>query len=288
MGDGNWYWNKAFTKDQWREAARFVVGHVADDEAVVLVSGHAWPIWHYYAPDTPAVRAPDLEILNVDAVLDYAESAALLREGLQGKSGAWLVGWQDEVVDPMRVVPLHLAQAGHEAPTHREFWGLTVRHFAQLDANAISPTLPNGLNPPLAFGNQIDLLGYDVMPDGALLLFWQLHPGVDALDADLHIVGDVGTAAGWPYARLADQRPTGYDFPTFRWQPGQIEVSRIAAADWLGPDALPGNYQLRLGVYAPGGDPAGLDLLDAAGPRGKRSNQRGRGAVARRCLRIAA
>ncbi|MEZ4712861.1 MAG: hypothetical protein R3A44_37075 [Caldilineaceae bacterium] len=271
-GDGNWYWNKAFTKDQWREAARFVVGRVAAGETVVLVSGHAWPIWHYYAPDTPAVRAPDLEILNVDAVLDYADSAALLRAGLLGKSGAWLIGWQDEVVDPMHVVSLHLAQAGLEAPTHREFWGLTVRHFAQLDADAISPAIPNALDPPLSFGHQIDLLGHDVTPAGALLLFWQLHPGVDALQADLHMVGELTTVDGLPYARLVDQRPTGYDFPTFRWQPRQIAVSQLAAPDWLGFDALPGAYQLRLGVYAPDGDPAGLDLLDATGaPHSKRA-----------------
>ncbi|MCB9148698.1 MAG: glycosyltransferase family 39 protein [Caldilineaceae bacterium] len=270
--DGNWFGNKAFTKDQWREAARFVVGHMAADEAVVLVSGHAWPVWHYYAPHTPAVRVPELEILNVAAVLDYAEGAALLQKGLMGKSGAWLVGWQDEVVDPMQVTPLHLMQAGQEAPTQRQFWGLTVRHFAQVDAAAISPTIPHVLEPPLAFGHQLELIGHDVMPNGTLLLFWRLPPAVNAIAADLHMVGTLETAAGVAYARLADRRLAGYDFPTFRWQPEQIEVSQMVAADWLGFDGLPGSYQLRLGVYAADGDPAGLDLLDAAGaPLGKRA-----------------
>ena len=34
----------------------------------MLVSGHAWPVWNYYAPDIPLLRLPDLEILDVNAV----------------------------------------------------------------------------------------------------------------------------------------------------------------------------------------------------------------------------
>lgn len=272
FANGNWYWDRAFTKDQWREAARFVVGHMAEDEAVLLVSGHAWPVWRYYAPTTPAIRAPDLEILDVESVLDYGSSAATLRQELAGKQGVWLIGWQDEVVDPMAVAPLHFARAGQENATNRQFWGLSVRHFSQLKVDEISPNVPNALDSPLSFANQIDLLGQAVTDSGTLLLFWRLHPGVAALDADLQLVGEVETAGGVPYASLSDRRPTGYDFPTFRWRPGQITVSQIRAAEWLGPNALPGAYQLRLGLYAAGGDPAGLDLLDGAGaPRGKRA-----------------
>ena len=106
------------------------------DETVLLVSGHAWPVWEYYAPDLPAARIPPLEILDVNAVLDYGRSAELLREALTGYTGAWYVGWQDEVLDPMATVPLHLKGSGEVVPVAQEFWQLDVQHFTGIDAAA--------------------------------------------------------------------------------------------------------------------------------------------------------
>ena len=85
----------------------------AADEPVLLVSGHAWPVWDYYAADMPAVRLPDLDVLDVDATLGY-ETGAALEAALTGAGGAWLVQWQDEVVDPIGVAPYFLGRAGRE------------------------------------------------------------------------------------------------------------------------------------------------------------------------------
>ncbi|MEJ5200145.1 MAG: glycosyltransferase family 39 protein, partial [Anaerolineae bacterium] len=54
----NWFTDRAFAKAQWRELAATVRAKMAADEAVVLVSGHAWPAWDYYAADIPAIRLP--------------------------------------------------------------------------------------------------------------------------------------------------------------------------------------------------------------------------------------
>ena len=70
----NWFFNHAYDKDHWRQITAFLRERLAPDEQIVLVSGHAWPVWQYYAPDLPVVRLPDLEILNVDAVLDFDTS----------------------------------------------------------------------------------------------------------------------------------------------------------------------------------------------------------------------
>lgn len=72
--DRNWFTDPAFTKDQWRELAA-CAGEMAEGDAVVLVSGHAWPIWRYYAPQIDPVRLPPLEILDVNAVLDLGSGA---------------------------------------------------------------------------------------------------------------------------------------------------------------------------------------------------------------------
>ena len=43
----------------------------------MLLSGHAWPAWDYYAPDIPRVRLPDIDILDVNAALGFDAGAAL-------------------------------------------------------------------------------------------------------------------------------------------------------------------------------------------------------------------
>ena len=115
IGLHNWFTDPAFTKAQWRELAAAVRAQIAPDEAVLLVSGHASPAWDYYAPDIPRTRLPEIDILDVDAVLGF-DAGAQLGQALAGKAGAWLVSWQDAVVDPAGFVPHFLDRAGAEQP----------------------------------------------------------------------------------------------------------------------------------------------------------------------------
>ena len=265
VANRNWFTDIAFTKAEWRQLAAYVREHKQPNEAVILVSGHAWPIWDYYAPDLPAIRLPDLAILDVDAVLNFADVGEALHKALQGKQGVWLVNWQDEVVDPNGVTPNQLLAASQEKPVEAEFWQLHLRHFVELDPNAIQaePLMDQKL--AANFGNQIELQGYRVTPEGDLLLFWRLGKAPPMPLPDLQIHLETATAAGFAYAFPADRRPAAYDFPVMRWQPGQTVMGRVPAADWAGAGALPSQYQVRLGVYDPAGDLAGLDLLDDQG-----------------------
>lgn len=266
----NWFADPAFTKAQWRELAAYVRTHRQVDEAVVLVSGHAWPIWDYYAPDLPALYLPDLAILDVNTVLDFANTGPMLRAALGDKKGVWLVNWQAEVVDPNGIVPYQLLWTATEQPVTAAFWQLHLRHFVDLDASAIPTAAPITTQLDANFGDQLRLQGYTVTPDDDLLLFWQVEDARTQPLPDLHINLRTETAAGLLYADPADRRPADYGFPVMRWQPGQSVMGHIPAAVWAGPGAIPGHYQVQLGVYDPVGDPAGLDLLDAAGnPVGK-------------------
>lgn len=261
----NWFTDMAFTKAEWRQVAAYVRTHKQPNEAVILVSGHAWPIWNYYAPDLPAIRLPDLAILDVDQVLNFADVGETLHRALQGKQGVWLVNWQDEVVDPNGVTPNQLLAAAQEKPVEAEFWQLQLRHFVKLDPNAIQATPLMDQKLAATFGNQIEFQGYRVTPEGDLLLFWQLGKTPSTPLPDLQIHLQTATAAGFAYAYPSDRRPAAYDFPVMRWQPGQTVMGRIPAADWAGAGALPGQYKVQLGVYDPAGDLAGLDLLDDRG-----------------------
>ena len=270
QADANWFTDPAFTKDQWRELAAYVRANRAADEAVVLVSGHAWPVWHYYAPELEPLRLPAIDVLDVNAVLDFPSSGAPLRQALAGKWGVWLVGWQDQVVDPMGVTPLLLEMAGQEQPVEGAFWGLKLRHFIQLKPEEIPVEPPVQVQVDANFENQVTLLGATVRPDGELLLFWR-RTGPDPLP-DLRVTGETLTEDGLLYAKLRDRRPAGYLYPAFRWPQGQVTVGRIPPADWVGEGAPAGVYQLQVGLYDPAGDLTGLDVLDQAGnPQGKRA-----------------
>jgi 4-amino-4-deoxy-L-arabinose transferase-like glycosyltransferase len=270
--NANWFFNPNFAKDNWRQLTAFLRDRIAPDENIVLVSGHAWPVWEYYAPDLPVVRLPALEILDVDAVLDFATTQPPLAAAFAeetGKRGAWLVNWQDEVVDPNSVVPVQLELGGREKGQSATFTGLGLRRFGGIRASrfAAEPPVMHVLDTP--FGDQVTLHGYTVANNGDLLLFWQRPTPANAA-GDLHMALQTDTLDSQPLAHPPDRRLTGYTYPSFRWPPGQIIMGHVPAADWLGAIPVAGDepysatVQVTLRVYD-GRDPAATPLLTAAG-----------------------
>ena len=281
----NWFADPAFTKDDWRGAVNYVKSNLQPDEAVVLVSGHAYPAWRYYAPDVEPLRLPAIETLDVNAVLDLGAAGAL-NEGLAGRRGAWLVQWQDEVVDPTGVTPYLLDTAGDEQPVAASFWGLgSPQHYRFIDAVRAGPGEPGTAFPealPLSaahqgqrlnvnFADQVTLLGYSQPPCAQPLcpvyLFWRSDA---ALAADLKLTAtlfdrDQPEAASQPF----DRRLAAYEYPTFRWQPGAVVLSKLDIPATLGTP--PGEYRLRLAIYDDDtGSSQPLNVLDAAGaPQGQ-------------------
>ena len=275
--DRNWFTDPSFTKAEWRELSRYLRERVARDpidetpqDLIVLVSGHAWPIWNYYAPDLPVLRLPDIEILDVNAVLDFTTTASPLQAALARHERAWLIEWQDNVVDPMGIVPLQLAAAGREEAVKEAFWQVGLRHFTDLQSDNILQLADADLAPDANVGNQIHLLDHRVTSNGDLILFWQAHPDHTAPMPDLYLAGETYTAEGLTYHRIADRRLVSYEFPTFRWSDDQINVGVLSAAEWAGDGALPATYRVRLAVYDIDGDLAGLDVFaDDGRPLGK-------------------
>jgi hypothetical protein len=267
IGIRNWFADPAFTKTQWRELTAYVRSQRAADEGVLLVSGHAHPAWDYYAADMPAARLPAIDILDVDRVLGFASGKAL--EGaLAGKAGAWLVEWQNEVIDPAGFVPFFLDRAGKEQPAGREFWHLGLRHWL-LAPDATYPTEPQ---PQLAdavnFDHKLALIGWDSPQDGKvgreITAYWRV---LNSLTRDYQVSLTVEDAAGNEVGRW-DGRPAGYGFPTTRWQVGQSYFGRYPLP--LPTDAPPGEYYVTIAVYD-AENPSGLDIRDVAdNPAGKR------------------
>ena len=250
--DLNWFINPAFTKDEWRDVAAFLHARIRPDETVILVSGHAWPVWHCTAPDLPAVRLPNIDVLDVNAVLTFTNTVAPLQAAFAketGKTGTWIVEWQEDVVDPTGIIPVQLELAGREKGQPTPFWNLKLRRFANIKPKhiAAAPPITTAIN--ANFGNQLLLHGYRVLDNGDLLLFWTRTATAQTPAADLQIAGQVWTADGAPVAQLADQRPAGYGYPVTRSPAGEIVMGRLPAATWLGDQVVDGTYKLRLSVY---------------------------------------
>jgi uncharacterized membrane protein len=257
----NWFTDVAFSKAQWRELAAAVRAQRSPDEPVLLVSGHAWPIWDYYAGDMPAVLLPDLDVLDVNAVLGF-ETGRVLEQVLVGKRGAWLVEWQEDVVDPVGFAPYFLDRAGQELTPAGDFWQLAARHW-QLRPDAgftaqPSPEHADGAN----FAHRVALTGWDDPVDGALTLYWR---ALNPIGEDLKVSLVVEDASGREVGRW-DGRPAGYDYPAMRWQPDEELFGRFPFPQ----DAPPGDYTVTVALYGDA-DPSGLDIMDVAdNPAGKR------------------
>ncbi len=265
----NWFHEPAFTKSEWRAVSDYVRYRIKNDNnrdetLIVLVSGHAWPVWNYYAPDLPPLRLPDIEILDVNAVLDYDDSAEPIHNALANHDNVWLVQWQADIVDPMAIIPLQLELAGEEEELDVEFWQVRLRHFNDVAAEKIL-TRPVAINEQsVNFGNLVYLVDYEVANNGDLLLYWQLHPEHPAPMPDLQIVGETFAGDGL-FARISDRRPVGYAYPSSRWRANQVNLGRIPATEWAGPGALAGHYRVRLSVYESNGDLTGLDMIGSQG-----------------------
>ncbi|MGE5602330.1 MAG: glycosyltransferase family 39 protein [Nitrososphaerales archaeon] len=261
-GVGNWFGDPAFTKAQWREVAAYVRSQIGTGERVVLVSGHAAPAWDYYAADIPPLRLPQIDVLDVNAVLGF-DSGADLAEGLSGRDGAWLVEWQNEVVDPAGFAPYFLDHAGRELPVDRSFWHIGLRHW-QLRPDASYPAQPQPQHEQGAnFDHKLELLGWDDPVQGQLTVYWR---ALNTLPADYQVSLVLEDAHGTQLGRW-DGRPAGYDYPATRWPVGKALFGRYPLPL---PAGAQGDHYVSLAVYAPGA-PDGLDIRDVAdNPAGKR------------------
>ncbi|MCB0046302.1 MAG: glycosyltransferase family 39 protein [Caldilineaceae bacterium] len=249
----NWFANPAFTKDDWRGVTEFLRPRLGEEEAIALISGHAWPVWDYYAPDLPALRLPDLRILDVNAVLDFSDTAAPLQatlDPLSERPGIWLIGWQEDVVDPTGVVPTQLTIAGKEKGLDTHYWGITLRRFSQLKTPWIpaAPPIDHALD--AQFGNDLVLRGVSAIDNGDLLLFWQRVPGRNLTASAFVIGGQALDASGAVIAELPNLPPAGYHYPVHHWPDDRIAMGVIPAIQWLGPTPTPGTYSVTLRLYA--------------------------------------
>ena len=110
-------------------------------------------------------------------------------------------------------------------------------------------------------GNRIGLQGFALGQSGdtlAVQLVWLARqPMEESYKVFIHVIDEQGKLL-----TQVDSRPLGYASNTNRWIPGQVIVDRFEVP--LPPDAPPGRYQVRTGLYNEA-DGLRLPVLDGAG-----------------------
>lgn len=124
--------NPIYANEDFRGAAAYIRAHMQPDETALLVSGHFAPVFEYYFGSTGWTALPNDPVLNVNNTLDYESAVPPSNTALQGKGGAWLLLWQDDVIDPTGLAPALLRrQSENLAPTldTRDFNGLRLQRY---------------------------------------------------------------------------------------------------------------------------------------------------------------
>ena len=260
---GLWQWrtNPIYANDDFRGAAQFIRDHIQEGEAVLLVSGHLSPVFAYYYGDAGWHALPNDPVLNVRNTLDYDSAASTLNNALAGKNGAWLLLWQDQVIDPANITQALLRrQADKLQPvldTH-DFVGLRLQHFHFSQPYAALPAILPQMNSKLeALGQSRGLLGSgcqqfrkprigDALME--IFCFWQVEP-VNSLPYDTQISLRLLTQAGQPIAQ-SDQQLAPFGLPATRFDKTITTVYFVPL-----PQAIQtGQYVLQAIPFTPEGE----------------------------------
>lgn len=244
--DYNLLYNPNMRRPDFRAAVAYVREHCAPDEAIVLISGHMFPIFDYYCPNCERYPIPDDPLLRVDhmVTLKVIDQLQLIASG---RHGVWLVLWQDNIVDPQHIVTDLLLRRGTELPVPA-FRGVGVRHI-QLSPEArfvweASYKLPNtarwqhGIT---LLEARINKLVFRHGEDAQVTFFWQAQaPLKESYTVFAHIVqGEARTQHDGP--------PANGSRSTNTWRPGEVIEDRhlIGIPGWLPP----GEYDVFVGLY---------------------------------------
>lgn len=276
-GLDNMYWNAKFARDDWRGAVADL--SLAPGDAVLLVSGHAFPVFEYYFGNRQFTPLPEGRTLSVRNTLGFDVADKL--NGLRGAASRfWVVRWQDDVVDPNGFLRRVLETGADKAKIELAPHGIGIERYDSRPGVSFSRE-PNIENPVhVDFDQTLELLGFETSGSaetragsvhlpagekGRLTLFWK---GVKQLSADYKVFVRLVDDSGNEWGRV-DQRPANYQFLTSRWKPGEtvfgaVDIPTTAATP-------PGKYRLSIGVYAEDG--AAIDTLDVRNTLGAKTGQ---------------
>ncbi len=253
----NWFFVPEFSKDDFKHVAQFIRERSQPNETVLLSSGHFSPVWQYYFGDENWTPLPQMETLDVNQVTNF-DIIPEMERALTGKSGAWLVTWQDKVIDPNGVVPFLLDVVGERPNDGGDFWGVGLEHWRFPETMIFPHDYPTDIRTDINFANMVNLRGVKQLKND-VALFWEARQLLeDDYLISLSIVDE--NNINWTETRQV-MRPANYLYPTMRWAVGEVVLGK-QSLNWLA-GTPPGDYWLEVGWLTSLGQ--GVDILDEHG-----------------------
>jgi hypothetical protein len=255
--------NPDYATEDWRGVARYIAEQRTANDVIIVETGSVFPAWAYYAGFENLLPLPDDELLNVNNILDYTNSAPVLNSHLQKAQRVWLVSWLNHITDPTGMIPALLDEIGTELSTP-EFHGLGLRLFALERQPDFPSTPPLTEQQETSTLSNLSLWGYRVPQEpqtaGSTLDIWTfwVTEKPDAHDDRFYQVTlRLLDARGGEWGRY-NGTPGSGDFRPSRWRAGTPVLGRypLIADPWTPP----GTYTPTLTVSIAGENAATVAL----------------------------
>jgi hypothetical protein len=191
LAHAGWRLDPAHANTDFRGAARYLQLARSDGEPVLLSPDFS-PVFAYYFGQGDWLPVPRMEVFDTRDALDYDSAVPVLNQALAGRSGAWLLLYDETLMDPSRLIQTLLrrqSQAFAPAQDTSEFTGLRLMRFRFFQPYQPLPDRLPELTPQIEpSGAERGLRGlgcHQFIPARAgdpwmeVACFWQLVPGAD-------------------------------------------------------------------------------------------------------------
>jgi len=270
----NGYFVEEYARDDFRAVLGYIEKNAWEDDAVIIVGGHAYPILDYYNRlGLAAYPIPPRLVASVEQPVNRQLVAETLNEIVAHHRRVWLILWQERLADPARLVLNELVANTLRLGVGAEFHGPALLLFSLQDKPhfSVKPLVQH----PVAvdFADNMQLVGYEltkgqwlrdrrqrelaaaqaeteatVFQPGEtiyLALYWRTRGAVGGdYTAFTHLLAQDGTLyGGW------DRKLGGEFYPSSQWPAG--DTLREEYPLIVSPEAPPGRYQIKVGLYLP-------------------------------------
>jgi hypothetical protein len=268
----NCYFVEEYARDDFRAVLGYIEKNAWEDDAIIIVGGHAYPILDYYNRlDLTAYPIPPRLVASVEQPVNRQLVAETLNEIVAHHRRVWLILWQERLADPARLVLNELVTNTLRLGVGAEFHGPALLLFSLEDKPHFSVEPPVQHPVAVDFADNMQLTGYEltkgqwlrdrqqkeravaqvkaeepVFEPGEtiyLALYWRTRGAVEGdYTAFTHLLAQDGTLyGGW------DRKLGGEFYPSSQWPAGDTQREEYPLV--VSPKAPPGRYQIEVGLY---------------------------------------
>lgn len=270
----NSYFVGEYSRDDFRAVLSYIEANAWEDDAIIIVGGHAYPILDYYNRlGLAAYPIPPRLVASVEQPVSRQLVAETLSEIVSHHRRVWLVLWQERLADPARLVLNELVANTLRLGVGAEFHGPALLLFSLEDKPHFFVEPPVQHPVVVDFADNMQLVGYELskgqwlrdsrQKDFAvaqaetgelvfgpgetiyLALYWRTRGTVEGdYTAFTHLLAQDGTPyGGW------DSKLGGEFYPSSQWLAGDTLREEYPLV--VSPEAPLGSYQIEVGLYLP-------------------------------------